>query len=111
MAPAVKPISQQSLAEAVELLTQAAPGAAIILFGSQARGDASERSDLDLLVVEQQVANRQREMVRLTDVLRPLRLPVDVLVVSRQTFEEWADTPGTVIYQAAKEGKVLCAAA
>jgi uncharacterized protein len=99
------------LDEAVARLSKAAPQATIILFGSQARGDAREDGDLDLLVIEPNVTNRRREMVRLTDVLRPLRLPVDFLVVSRQTFQEWADTPGTVIYQAAKEGKVLRAAA
>jgi len=50
-------------------------------------------------------------MVRLRDVLRPLQIPVDVLVVSRKTYEEWADTPGTVLYEAAKQGKVFDAAA
>ena len=99
------------LDRAVELLRQAAPKATIVLFGSRARGDAREDSDVDLLVVEPRVRSRHREMVRLTDVLRPLRLRVDLLVVSRRLFREWADVPGTVIYQAAKEGKVLHAAA
>ena len=45
-------------------------------------------------------------MVRLTDVLRPLRIPVDVIVVSSKTFDDWADTPGTVIYAAAREGRM-----
>jgi hypothetical protein len=44
--------------------------------------------------------------VRLREVLRPLRIAVDVLVVSAKTFEEWRDTPNTVIYEAAREGKV-----
>lgn len=107
----MKKIVPASLDHAVELLRAAAPDATIVLFGSRARGDERADSDVDLLVVEPRVRSRHREMVRLTDVLRPLRLRVDVLVVSRRLFQEWADVPGTVIYQAIKEGKVLHAAA
>ena len=44
-------------------------------------------------------------MVRLADVLRPLRVPAEVLVVSRERFEYWRDTPNTVYYDAATEGR------
>lgn len=104
-------INSHSIRQAVKLSKQAAPGATIVLFGSHARGEAREKSDMDLLVVEPEVRSRRREMVRLTDVLRPLRLPVDVLVVSRRSYLEWADVPGTVLHAAAKEGQVLHAAA
>jgi hypothetical protein len=50
-------------------------------------------------------------MVRLRDVLRPLRVPADVIVVSEEVFRDWADTPGTVIYEAANEGRVFDAVA
>ena len=89
------------------MLLRAAPGAIVILFGSHARGDAGEDSDVDFLVVEPGLSARREEMVRLRDVLRPLRIPADVLVVSRDTYEAWADTPGTVLYEAAKEGRVF----
>ena len=44
----------------------------IILFGSQARGDADAGSDIDLLVIEAKVPNRAAEMVRLRRLLSPL---------------------------------------
>jgi uncharacterized protein len=94
--------------EAVDLLLEAAPvGSRVILFGSHARGDARPDSDLDFLVVEPRVADHRAEMVRLHHVLQPLRVPADVLVTSEATFEEWRDTPGTVLYEAAKEGRVF----
>ena len=46
-------------------------------------------------------------MVRLHHVLQPLRVPADVLVTTEAVFEEWRDTPGTVLYEAAKEGRVF----
>ncbi len=100
-------IDEATISQAVSLLRKAAPGATIIVFGSHARGQAAEHSDLDVLVVEPQVEARREEMVRLRDVLRPLRIPADVLVVSEKTFREWRDTPGTILYEAAKEGRVF----
>src|SRR3989442_13742025 len=100
-------ISEETVQKAVELLKDAAAPSRIILFGSYARGDARENSDLDFLVVEPVVTARRREMVRLSNVLRPLRVPVDVLVASERVFEEWRHIPGTVLYEANREGKVL----
>lgn len=87
------------------MLLAAAPGAKVILFGSYARGDARDDSDVDFLVVEPEVTDWLAEMVRLAEVLRPLRLPADVLVVSAERFAYWRDTPNTVMYRAAREGR------
>jgi predicted nucleotidyltransferase len=100
-------IPESTIQKAVELLKKAANPVKIILFGSYARGDVNEASDLDFLVIEKELTARRMEMVRLSDVLRPLRIPVDVLVASEKVFNEWADTPGTILYEAAREGKVL----
>lgn len=91
---------------AARMLLRAAPGSKVILFGSHARGTPDRDSDLDFLVIEPQVKDRHGETVRLRQVLRPLRIPVDMLVVSAKVFEEWRDTPNTVIHEAAREGKV-----
>ena len=102
-------IPEETIQRAVELLKGAAAPTRIILFGSYARGDARENSDLDFLVTEPVVTARRREMARLSDVLRPLRVPVDVLVVSDQVFDRWRDIPGTVLFEASREGKLLYA--
>jgi uncharacterized protein len=94
--------------KAVGLLLEAAPaGSKVVLFGSHARGDARPDSDLDFLVIEPEVKAHRDEMVRLHHVLQPLRVPADVLVTTEALFEEWRDTPGTVIYEAAKEGRIF----
>ena len=104
-------ISEEQIQAVAERLRQAAPDATIILFGSHARGDPREDSDLDFLVVEPRVESRHAEMVRLSDEIRPLRVPSDIMVVSAEVYEEWANEPGTVIHEAAREGRVLYAPA
>jgi predicted nucleotidyltransferase len=73
-------VPPETINAAVHILVEAAAPARIVMFGSHARGDAQEDSDLDLLVIEPRVENRAREMVRRRRLLRPLRIPVDILV-------------------------------
>jgi len=100
-------IDETTIKRAVGLLRQAAPGATVIVFGSCARGESTEDSDLDVLVVEPTVTSPLDEITRLSDVLRPLQIPVDLLVASKDTFEYWTDTPNTIYFEAAREGRVF----
>ncbi len=100
-------ISEDTISEAVASLVKAANPEQIVLFGSYARGDAHADSDLDLLVVESHVTDRAGEMVRLGRALRHLKVPVDVLVVSRAELERHGREPGSVYWWALKEGRVL----
>ena len=100
-------ISVETIQEAVEVLRRAASPRRIVLFGSYARGDADDDSDVDLLVVEDEGASAFAEMVRLRRLLSPLRMPVDLLVVSEEYYQYWRDTPGNLMFEVAEEGKVL----
>ncbi len=101
----------ESIKRLTELLIEAAKPNRIIMFGSQARGEASEDSDFDVMVVEEAVPDRVGEMVRLNRLVRSLAIPVDLLVVSAEKFNYWCDTPGNVYFEAATEGEVLYEAA
>jgi len=104
-------VAQEKIAEAARILSDAARPRKIILFGSYGRGEPREDSDVDLLIVEADVKDRVAEMARLNRALSPLRISVDLLVVSHETFEYWATTPGNVYFDAIREGKVLYEAA
>jgi predicted nucleotidyltransferase len=101
----------EAIKRLTELLIEAARPKRIIMFGSQARGDAGEDSDLDVMIVEELVSDRAGEMVRLSRLLRSFDIPVDLLVVSAEKFNYWCDTPGNVYFEAATEGEVLYEAA
>jgi predicted nucleotidyltransferase len=96
--------------EAARRILAAAPaGSRVILFGSHARGQAGEHSDLDFLVIEPEVAERGRESVRLHSTLSGLEVWADVIVVSEENVREWRDVYGTVINSALREGREIAA--
>jgi len=104
-------VTPEKLREAVRRLVEAAHPRQIILFGSHARGDARDDSDVDLMLVQDDVKDQAAESVRLRRVLKGMILAVDLLPVSRAAFDYWRDTPGNVFFEAATEGKVVYEAA
>jgi len=81
----------------------------IILFGSQARGEAGPDSDLDLLVIKDEVASPRAEAARIYRALAGLSTPVDVVVARSDYVRRHRDIIGTVVRPALREGRVLYA--
>ena len=104
-------LDQSLIDEIVRRILSVAQPDRIILFGSHARGDARNGSDIDLLVVYGEIGAPDEEMMRLRRELVPLGRSVDVLVVDSSTFEKWSEAPGTTLYWAKREGEVLYDAA
>jgi len=101
----------QSLTKVVERLVQAASPARVIVFGSVATGTATTDSDLDLLVVIDDVADARAESIRLRAALGDVGMPVDVIVMSSARFEETKQVIGGIAYPANKYGRVVYEAA
>jgi predicted nucleotidyltransferase len=93
--------------QATPLLVEAAHPAKIILFGSYARGDFTEDSDLDLLMIVPSVEDHIEEMARLRLVLRELPIAMDLVVCTRADVENRGHLRGTMLYHALQEGRVL----
>ncbi len=101
-------LSTHDIEEAVRRAVAAAHAPSrVIVFGSYARGDADEGSDLDLIVVERDVEDKGAEMIRLNRAVGWIGKGVDILVYSEQEFEQRSRVPGTAPYWASKEGNVL----
>jgi len=107
--PVDQTISEEILDTIVERLVALASPVRIILFGSMARGEAQPQSDLDLLIVEKEVAEPYDEALRLDRALRDLMAPLDLVVVSEDQFNRYSRVPGTIYYRSLKEGQILYA--
>jgi uncharacterized protein len=79
----------------------------IILFGSHARGDAGPESDIDLLVVLPEVANKRQAAVAIRRALADLPVTKDIVVTTPEEIARRGDLVGTVLRPALREGKVL----
>ena len=95
----------------VQTLVNEADPEHVILFGSRARGDSRQHSDVDLIVVEAEPfgpkRSRHKEIVRLPQALRPFHVPVDVLVYSQEDGDYWRDSLNFVLARALREGSVI----
>jgi predicted nucleotidyltransferase len=98
---------EKLIAEAGRKLAVVADGAQVIVFGSYARGEAGPESDLDLLVIEPEVASPRAESARLRRELRDLDVALDVIVVSAKQADEWANVAGTMVNEAMRTGRIL----
>jgi uncharacterized protein len=81
----------------------------IILFGSWARDEAGEQSDIDLLVIsdrEKHLPRYKRGLdVRLQ--LSQFKTPKDILFYTHEDVERWRSVPQAFINTILREGRVL----
>ncbi len=104
-------VHENTLQQIVATIVQLANPDRVILFGSAATGEMTADSDLDLLVIESQVSNTRRESIRLRAALEEVPWPIDVIVMSRERFEETKGIIGGIAYPAHKYGRILYEAA
>jgi predicted nucleotidyltransferase len=82
--------------------------AAIVLFGSQARGQTHAGSDLDILIIERENAQpRHRRAGPYRMAMLGIDCDIDIVVYTPPEIEEWAAVPNAFITTALREGKVL----
>ena len=96
------PADGEELRRAIEGVVAGLAPDQVILFGSAARGDLTERSDLDLLVIKEAdgADEERRSPLSLTDVARD----VDILVSTRTAAEAARDYAGDVRGDAVETG-------
>jgi predicted nucleotidyltransferase len=99
------------LQEIVRRIVEAVHPDKIILFGSYARGEANEHSDLDLMVIAPSDAPPGKRTKPILKALRGILFPKDVVWYTQEELDEWADEPGHFVSNVLHEGRVVYAQA
>ncbi|MBF0295471.1 MAG: nucleotidyltransferase domain-containing protein [Magnetococcales bacterium] len=83
----------------------------VILFGSRARGEDREDSDMDLLVVASEETIRQhgrrRLLARFWSIMGRMPISFDFLLFSPAEIAHWQNSVNHVVCRAVREGKVV----
>jgi predicted nucleotidyltransferase len=79
----------------------------IILFGSYARGDATEQSDVDLMVVARTNLPQRDRFRSIRRLLADFPAAFDVYLKTPEEFQRWQSVVNHVVYYADKYGKIV----
>jgi predicted nucleotidyltransferase len=88
-------------------LGTAANAERVILFGSYARGDAREHSDVDFMIVADSTLPRFKRSRELYKMLRPHPFGMDIVVYTPEEIERGKRTPVSFVSSVLQEGKTL----
>jgi len=102
-------ISDEIIGKIRKRLVDAFAPEKIILFGSQARGTADDRSDVDILVIGPFEGKRRRLMLDMDRALDDLDYAFDILILTPEEFQRDRRIPGTIGRYAQLEGRILYA--
>lgn len=81
----------------------------VILFGSYARGNAGENSDVDLLVIANSREPRFKRSRELYKSLRPYPFAMDLLVYTPTEIDKGKQSPLSFVSRVLREGETLYA--
>ena len=79
----------------------------VILFGSYARGDDREESDVDFMIVANSDLPRFKRSRELYQLFRPYPFGMDLLVYTPEEIERGKQSPVSFVSTVLQEGKVL----
>ena len=93
--------------ELVDKITKVTKVKKIILFGSYSKGTATDESDIDLLIIENEINSKIEEKRKIRQCLKSLSYSKDIQVISQEEYDCYKNDFGSVVYEACRQGEFL----
>ena len=99
--------SEKFISTMVDRIVKGFRPSQVVLFGSHARGAATEWSDVDLLVILPNGTDKQDSAIEIRRTLGDLPVCKDIVVATPEEVARRGHVVGTLLRSALREGKVL----
>lgn len=101
-------LKEDTMKEIVTRIVSIASPAKIILFGSHAYGRPDRDSDIDLLVIKDNIKSKIEEYARIRKGLKGIRFPFDIIVVTSEEYEFYSiNWKNSILAEAREKGTVV----
>lgn len=100
-------IGKDKISEIVAKIASGYQPVQIILFGSYAKGNPNEDSDLDLLIIKETDLPRPERTLLVRKMLFGAKVPIDLIVYTPKEIEESKANKFGFVYEVLNSGKTL----
>ncbi len=100
-------VDQHQIERVATRIGQAADAERVVLFGSYARGDAGETSDVDLLIIAESELPRFKRTRDLYKLFRPYPFAMDLIVYTPEEISRGERSAVSFVSTVLREGKTL----
>jgi len=102
-------IDKQDIKRVAAQIGIAANAERVLLFGSYAKGNACEDSDVDMLIIAESELPRFKRSRALYKLFRPYPFAMDLVVYTPEEIEKGKQSPISFVSQVLREGEVVYA--
>jgi predicted nucleotidyltransferase len=100
-------ITEKKIIEIIDKISSNYNPEKIILFGSYAKGNPGEASDIDLFIIKDSILPRYKRGLEVRRLLYGSMIPIDLLVYTPKEIELQKDKKYSFVYEVLNTGRVV----
>jgi predicted nucleotidyltransferase len=100
-------ITEKKLIEIIDKISSNYNPEKIILFGSYAKGNPGEASDIDLFIIKESILPRYKRGLEVRRLLYGSMIPIDLLVYTPKEIDLQKDKKYSFVYEVLNTGRVV----